>query len=98
MSENKKDNDSEDDLLEIGQLVRMISGSYGLKEHCLKPENWEKTILPWDNVRIPGDTTGIVVGIMGGWHTIMYTVLWALTSGPKKLIISSNKIEKISDI
>jgi len=37
----------------------------------------------------------MVVGYLGGWHTVMYTVMWGGDLHGRKLLVTSNKIEKL---
>ena len=92
----EKDNDLEE-IHQVGTLVMVKSASYGVLEKCFLPENFNKTISMLDNIHIPTGTVGMVVGGVGAYHTVMYTVLWGGTLGGKKLIVSGNKIAKISD-
>jgi hypothetical protein len=79
---------------QIGQLVTVKSETHGIKEKCLLPENWDKTIRPWDNVKIPKDTIGFVVGFLGSWHTCMVIVCWGGTLEGQNLAIHGNRLIK----
>ena len=85
-----------EEIYQIGTLVAVKYETYGLLEESLSSENIGKTLSFADNVKIPAGTVGIIVGGVGGFHTVFYTVLWGGTLGGKKLMITSNKIAKIS--
>lgn len=92
---NEKDENIE---IEVGDLVIATEDTYGIKEECLLPENFNKTIMPWDNVAIEKDTPGLVVRVMGYWHTRMLVICWGNSSGnSRNLVLSENKIKKLND-
>ena len=82
-----------EDFYELGTLVKICKESYGLPEKCL--EDPGRTIRPEDNIKIREGTVGMVVGYLGGWHTVMYTVMWGGDLHGRKLLVTSNKIEKL---
>ena len=80
--------------IQVGDLVTVKTTTSGIKEKCLWPENIDKTIRPWDNVLIPKNTIGILIGINIQMPTCMAIVAWGGTLGGQKLVIAGNNIKK----
>ena len=78
----------------VGQLVTVKKKTSGIKEKCMWPENFDKTIRPWDNIQIPMGTVGIVLGFVGAWHTCWVVVVWGGCLEGQKLALSENKLIK----
>jgi hypothetical protein len=89
----EKDAPTQDEVYPLGTLVRICKESYGLPERCF--EDLSRTIRPEDNRIIQEDSTGMVVGYIGGWHTLMYAVMWGGDLHGRKLVVSYNKIERL---
>lgn len=98
----KKEDISQDDDFIIdfvaGDLVTPIRETSGILEKCWWPENIDKTIRPWDNVKIPENTIGMVVGFIANYHTCMAIVAWGGSLGGKKLVTSANRLKKATKL
>jgi len=89
----KKNNDDEN-TFRVGELVTVKTETHGIKDKCLLPENFDKTITPMDNVMVPDGCVGIVLGFLGIGHTCMVIVCFGGILGGQKLALSENKLKK----
>jgi hypothetical protein len=77
-------------------VIQTKDGIYGTLPKCWVPENWESTITAADNIHLPKNSVGVVIGEIGNfYHTALYNVSW-LNLGGTTLTVPGSRVEKIT--
>lgn len=75
----------------VGSLVENPEEIYGIAEECFFPENANKTIHFYHNVRIPAGTLGIVIGHYCIAGVLFVSVCWSCNP-IRHLVVHADKI------
>lgn len=84
------------DLVTINDKCGAVFGTSPELWKPWKPGKISKTITIADNIQIPKNTLGVIIGYVGHYHTILYTVMW-LNLGENQtidLVVPTGKLKK----